>query len=268
MVHRLSKLMMRTAWLVLPVALMTFAVHSPVSGQTGTEIGIDFDISGNTATELGTVEDCVSLETGETTEIDVFIRDVTDLLAWEGHLIFDSDVIEITDADVDLFMGANEGSEVQSVVSALPDSDGLLPVGAFDASDPPAPDTGSGVLARVTVRAVGAGSTELAFRADDVDGDTTLDSGVLLRDADDEFIGDEDGDSFFDGTVSSGLVAVGISCEDAIAGETPPAENGGGGGDDDDGPSTWLIVTVIAGVAAVILAGGGAFLAFGRRSSR
>lgn len=255
--------MKRITWLVLPAAaLIAFALYSPVQGQTGPQMGIDTDVEGNTATELGTVQDCATLDVDGTRTVDVFIRDVDNLLAWEGILLYDKKVIEITGADVNLFMGANAGSSVQSVVGDLPDTDGLFQVGAFDAADPPAPDSGSGVLARITVRGIAEGNTELSFSKRDVDGDTTQDDGIVVRDVDTSFVGDDNGDSFFDGPVSSGLLAVGQTCEDAIAGEPTTSPDSG----DDDGTNVWTIVAVTVGIAAVAAAAG-VFVALRRRTS-
>jgi hypothetical protein len=255
--------MRRLTWLALPVAaLIAFALYSPARGQTGPQMGIDTDVEGNTATELGTVQDCATLDVDGTRTVDVFIRDVEDLLAWEGIVLYDKTVIEITAADVNLFMGANAGSSVQSVVGQLPDTDGLFQVGAFDASDPPTPDTGSGVLARITVRGIAEGSTDLVFSKRDVDGDTTPDDGIVIRDVDTNFVGDTNGDSFFDGPVSSGLLAVGLTCEDAIAGEPTPSADGG----DNDGTGVWTIVAVAVGIGAIVAAAGG-FVALRRRTS-
>lgn len=256
--------MKRITWLALPaVTLIAFALYSPVQGQTGPEIGIDTDVEGNTATALGTVQSCAALDVDDTQTVDVFIRDVDELLAWEGILLYDETVIEIIEADADLFMGANAGSSVQSVVGELPDTDGLFQMGAFDASDPPTPDTGSGVLTRITVRGIAVGSTDLEFGDRDLDGDTTQDDGIVIRDVDTNFVGDDDGDSFFDGTVSSGLLAVGISCDSAIAGDPPPSPDG----DDDGGTSAWTILAVAVGIGAAVVVAAGGFVALRRKTS-
>ena len=256
--------MKRITWLALPaVALIAFALYSPVQGQTGLEMGIDTDVEGNTATALGTVQACATLDVNGTHTVDVFIRNVDELLAWEGLILYDETVIEIIEADVDLFMGANAGSSVQSVVGELPDSDGIFQVGAFDASDPATPDTGSGVLAMITVRGIAEGSTELAFGDRDLDGDTIQDDGIVIRDLNTNSLGDDDGDSFFDGPVSSGLLAVGISCDAALAGEATPSPTGDG----DDGTSVWTILAVAAGIGAAVVVAAGAFMALRRRTS-
>jgi hypothetical protein len=253
------------------VAALTLALSSAASGQGGPELAIDADVTGNIATELGATEDCASLDEGGTATIDIVVRGVTDLLAWEGRLAYDNDIIEISDADVDLFMGANEGSEVQSAAGALPDSDGLFQIGAFDSSDPPTPDSGSGVLARITVTGVAAGATEVIFNSPDLDGDTVLDDGVVMRDAADGYIGDGDGDSFFDGDIPGILLSVGTPCDEIPEATATPANGDGNGGanrdDDDDGSNTWIIIVVIVGAVIVVLGGVAAFVVRRRGSS-
>jgi hypothetical protein len=224
----------------LVLALAVVLAEAPAQAQQPeTSIGIDADSSGNTDTALGTIDECVVIGEGESHEVDIFIQDVTDLLAWEAVLTFEPGVIEIVDEDVQLFMAANEGSAVQDVSGELPDSDGRYWVQAFDAADPLAPDSGSGVLARVTVKGVGPGVSDLGLPVADLDGDGNPDEGPLLRDVDVNSIGDVNGDTLFDGPVTDARIAVDASC-----------------GDEGDGIGAVTIVVVIVGVIAAVAVGG------------
>jgi hypothetical protein len=244
----------------LALALAVGVANAPAHAQqTDTSIGIDADTSGNTDTALGAIDDCVVISEGESHEVDIFIRDVTDLLAWEAVLTFEPAVLVVVAGDVQLFMAANEGSDVQDVSGELPDRDGRFLVQVFDAADPLAPDSGSGVLARVTVKGIGPGVSELRLPLSDLDDDGNPDEGPLLRDIDVNSIGDVNGDTLFDGPITEARIAVDASCTD----EPGPAvltagEGAGEGGNAGNGIDALTIVIVVVGVIASVAVGGGA----------
>lgn len=217
-----------------------------------TAIGIDADPTGNTATSLGPIDSCVEVPRDGAFQVDLFVRDVSDLLAWSAYLEFDPEIVQVVDHDVELFQAANSGSNLFDVSDKTPDTDGVYSVGAVDTADPQAPDSGAGVLARVTLEAVGSGVSSLRLALRDLDGDGTPDQGALLRRADGEIIGDETGDTFFDGPIAGAEVAVGRSC--------PQAE------DDDLNPFI-IIGPAIGGVAIIVFAALAALLILRRRSS-
>jgi hypothetical protein len=226
--------------LIVALALLAGVADAPAHAQEPeTSIGIDADASGNADTTLGTIDECIAISEGESHEVDIFVRDVTDLLAWEAVLTFEPGVIEVVDEDVQLFMAANEGSDVQDISGELPDGDGRYWVQAFDAADPLAPDSGSGVLARVTVKGMGPGVSELRLPLSDVDGDGNPDEGPLLRDVDVNSIGDVNGDTLFDGPITEARIAVDASC-----------------GDEGDGIGAVTIIVVVVGVVASVVVGG------------
>lgn len=229
--------------------------------QPETSIGVDADTTGNTATTLGTIDECVVIGGGDSHEIDIFVEDVSDLLAWEAVIVFEPKVIQIVDEDVQLFMAANEGSDVQDVSGELPDGDGRYWLQAFDAADPLAPDSGTGVLARVTVKGVGPGVSQVSLPLSDLDDDGNPDEGPLLRDVDVNAIADVDGDTLFDGTISEARIAVDASCSDPLG----PAVAGGGGG---GGVGAITVLTLVVGSVASVTVGGLAALWAVRRRLR
>jgi hypothetical protein len=132
----------------------------------GVTIGVDADPTGNTATSLGAIQASRTVACGETFEIDLFIQDVTALWTWSVLLEYDPSVLRITGQDVQMFQAANAGSDVRD--RSVGDrglaggwGGGDYDVAAADVAEPPAPDSGSGVLARLTVAAVGAGISPL-----------------------------------------------------------------------------------------------------------
>ena len=236
----MSHLRFAAAIISLAAALAAGVGDAPLHAQQAdTNIGIDADSSGNTDTTLAAIDECVVISEGESHVVDIFIRDVTDLLAWEAVVTFEPEVLEVVDEDVQLFIAANEGSDVQDVSGELPDGDGRYWLQAFDAADPAAPDSGSGVLARVTVKAVGPGVSDLRLPLTDVDGDGDPDEGPLLRDIDVNSIGDVDGDTLFDGPIAQARIAVDASCEH-----------------ESDGIDVITIVVAMVGVIASVAVGG------------
>jgi hypothetical protein len=118
------------------------------------------------------------------------------------------------DHDVKMFQSVNEGSSPVDISARLPDDSGSHSLSAFESSDPLTPDSGSGVLARITFEATASGETELRFGERDANGDGTIDRGTLLKNVNAEPIGDTTGDGFFDGQVSTAIAVVGDACPD------------------------------------------------------
>jgi len=125
--------------------------------EVATSIGIDADptrLPANTATSLGSAEACISVATDDSFDIDIFVIGVADLVAWDTYLQYDGSVVNVTAVNVQMFQAANPGSSVFNASAATPDSDGTFYVSAADLGTG-AEDSGSGVLARVTLQAVG-----------------------------------------------------------------------------------------------------------------
>jgi hypothetical protein len=133
-------------------------------------LGVDVDHTGNTATSLGSIEASRTVACGETFEMDIFIQDVADLLTWLVGLDYDPSVVRITERDVQMFQAANAGSDVRDQSGGdeglASGWGGYYEVAAADAGEPreDVADSGSGVLARLTVAAVGAGTSPLNVR--------------------------------------------------------------------------------------------------------
>lgn len=253
-----------TAALLLVLAPLTAL---PTAAQGPLTIGIDADPSGNGATVLGPIEPCISVRNGDTFDVDVFVRDVEELLAFEMYIEFNPQVVEVVDRDVSMFLAGNPGSSVLDVSAPVPNRDGLYRAAAADTSDPPTPDSGSGVLFRLTLRAVGPGSSGLVLAVRDVDGDGAADIGPLLRNVDAEVLGDLNGDTIFDGPIGNARVVVDSPCPElpAAPGPTPAPSSPAG----DSGGTSAAVVAIAAGggAAALLAAGLGAFLLARRRAS-
>lgn len=254
------------ATLLAASALMA-SVSLPVPGGAGKAqereptLAVDAQPSGNTPTAVSTVDPCVSVAAGETFDIDIVMMDVVNLLAWQARFIYDAALLEVVKRDVKLFLASSEGSSVFDVSERLPDDgDGRYLTAAADTADPPAPDSGSGVLARLTLKAKGRGVSPVSLPKIDIDGDGVPDDGPVLTDVDGERIGDIDGDSLFDGIVIDAVVAIDMRCENLnLPGESDLEED-----------NTTLVVALAAGIAGgfiALAALGSGWLWWRRRSS-
>jgi hypothetical protein len=185
-------------------------------------------------------------------DVDIFIQNVEELLAWEAYVAFDPTVLEVAGRDVQMFLAGNPGSSVLDVSGRVPDP-GLYQVAAADTSDPATPDSGSGVLFRLSVKALDSGTSDIELIVRDVDGDDLADLGPLLRNVDGDVLGDTNGDTIFDGPIESAEVTVDTQCEDLTPDATPTTSS-------DGGISPALIaIAAVGGAVALVIVGAVAF---------
>jgi hypothetical protein len=173
-----------------PVLGANVAVDQLCTGLPPTTLGIDANPSAsppNTATTLGSVEACRAVASGSSTTIDLFVTDVTELLGWAGIISFNPSLIHITGIDVRMFQYADGHSNIFNASDPMPSTDGSFYASAVDLNAPPYQDSGSGVLARITVSALAPGVSPLTISA------------PSLSDASGQPIGDINGDTIFDG---------------------------------------------------------------------
>ena len=251
------------ALLLSIVALAAPPVSVPAAGQEPLAIGIDANAEGNGPLTLSTIDPRVSVCPGDVFDVDIFIRDVEELLAWEVYVGFDPAVLEVVGRDVEMFLAGNPGSFVLDVSGRVPDP-GLYQVAAADTSDPPTPDSGSGVLFRLSMRALDLGTSEIELIVRDIDGDGLADLGPLLRNVDGDVLGDTNGDTIFDGPIAGVEVAVDTDCDGAALDSTTPTASSNGGG---VSPALVAIAAVVGAIAFLIVGVVALRLVRGRRAS-
>jgi cell division septation protein DedD len=179
------------------------------ASQVSTAIGIDADPTGNEAVSLGQIDACVSVGAGETFDVDIFITDVVNLKGWQATLEYEPSVLRVVDADVEFFLAGAQRGRILNLSEALPDQTGRYDFIVADMTPDAPGHSGSGVLTRVTLEAVGTGTSFL-----------TLD-GIFLADPMADPIGDVTGDSIFDGAVGYAQVWVGEPCPSPLPTPTP-----------------------------------------------
>lgn len=254
-------LIQQSALATLALALSIIALTAAYSGASaqGTRLSVDVDPQGNGPTELGPPTSCVSVASGDSFQLDIVVDDVQELLAWEIYFEYDPTIVHIIGRDVRMFQAANPGSSVFDVSDSLPDSDGLYLLSAVDTADPASPDSGSGVLARLTLTATGRGLSTAAFARRDLNDDGILDRGPLLRDIDAAPIGDSDGDTLFDGPTEDAQIAVDMPCPGDSTGPAPSSGDSG----------TPLLIYILApSLAAAAVAAISGFFFLRRRRAR
>ncbi len=182
--------------------------RTPTPRPQNPVLGIDTDTAhtpANTATSLGSRQTCVSIPAGAPYDIDLTVQDVSQLLGWASTIQYDPSVISITGINVRMFQAADGRSSVVNVSDPVPSSDGTFYASGVDLTAPPNQDSGNGVLARITVTPLGTGISPLTITR------------PVLTDVNGNVINDLNGDGFFDGTLFSGKLAVGVTC----TGQTP-----------------------------------------------
>ena len=239
-------------------------------GVGSTRLAVDILPAGNEPTVIDAVETCAAASVGDVFRIDIVIEGVEDLLAWEIALSYDPEVLTVEGRDVEVFQDANSGSRVIDVSAATPDSTGRYVLAAVDSADPPSGDSGDGVLAHLTMMAIGKGTSPVTMTKLDLDGDGDVDQGVFLRRIDGKIIGDEEGDdTLFDGPVDGAEVRVEGECPGAPDARVQlvldTGEDGNSSGaDDDDG--VLLLLIIIGALAAIVLLAGGLTFFIRRRA--
>lgn len=235
--------------LALGLLLLLVAQSLPASAQSQVQIGIDVVSDGSGQANSNSVDACTPVSSGDSIHIDIYIRNVTDLIAWEAYLHFEEDKLAFVSADPKLFLQNEPGSKLLTLSEALPR--GRHFIGAADSSA--ATESGSGVLARVTLKATASGLARVDLPTQDVDGDGQFEIGPILTTTGGSHPGDTNGDGVFDGPLAPALIAIDTSCsgaptpgpdqgsDDQPPEPTTPTSGGGdsssddGDGSDDDG---------------------------------
>ena len=240
--------------------LIWLLASSGASGQSTMMLGVDVSPGANDLSSIGDIETCVRHDVGDEFTIDIFVNNVIELRGWELRLDYDSDVVQITDADFNYFLVSTPpGGNVLTVFeSELP---GRQFFGAGEISG--APDSGSGVLARVSMTAVGEGVSDVSVVTSPVY------FAPLLTNKTGAAVGDGNGDGRWDASIVGGEIRVGDSCaSDApvvtpkplLAPDTTPNPRPGSGDSSDDGSGA-------SGDSVVIVPGGGSGSGEGRRAA-
>jgi hypothetical protein len=202
----------------------------------GLHLGLDMDAGSdpwNLADDLGSLDSCGPVSTGDRFDVDLYLTDVQDLFGWAAYLNYDPAVLKVVEVDNKQFQQLNPQSLVKNYSEPVPDDDGQILLTNVDLGTDEAGDTGTGVLMRVTMEAVGPGVSPLTLTQ------------AQIVDMSPAYLGDTNGDTYYDGPVINAQVAVdGDQDGDGLAtpcGDPAPEEPDA----DEDGMSD--LIEVMAG---------------------
>jgi hypothetical protein len=143
--------------------LSTSGGQGTTQASPGTTLGIDVNPAGNTATSLGSIDTSRTVACGDIFDVDIYVNDVTNLHLWTLGVRYDSGVLFVTAKNVNLFLASALGSQVNDISYGDRGLGGAYELGASDIAEPATPDSGSGVLVRLTMLARGEGSSSLGL---------------------------------------------------------------------------------------------------------
>lgn len=92
----------------------------------GTDVGFDVDVAGNTATSLGAIDQCRSVNPGDTFEVDVFVDEIPagqDFAGFQYALSFDDSRASIASQDHSLLIASAGGTSLGDLSDAVPDGE-------------------------------------------------------------------------------------------------------------------------------------------------
>ena len=206
-----ARIVLVIACLALMTALATLG-SPPQRGrasQETTSVGVDADVAGNSATSLGQIDACASVAEAASFDVDVFVADIANLQGWQATVHYDPAVLQVAEVNVELFVAGTEAGRTLNLSDAVPDQDGAYNFVVVDVSPESVAHSGSGALARLSLKAVGAGMSFLTL------------SDVVFADPQANIIGSVDSDEIFDGPTGYAQVWVGEPCPGALPSPTP-----------------------------------------------
>lgn len=249
------------AGLFVVALLGTVLLYRPALAQEAPVLGIDVEPSDNTATSLGVRDVCIKVSSGDKFDVDITIDGARGLAAWEGYLSVDTSVVSVVDRDVQLLLSSPAGSNTFDISESVPEGpgdDGLYRVGGAIITDPPIGVDGPGVLARLTIEAIGPGLATLSLKPVQTEAGRPV--GAVLTDVDSNRLGDSNDDGLFDGPTLDAAIAVDQDCPTDAGGPIAALTGGDGGG-----ISAWIIAAVALGL--VVTAGFGGIALFRLRQA-
>jgi hypothetical protein len=169
------------------------------------------------------VTNCLEVAVGEQFEFSIKASGASNLLAWEVYFAYNRHLLEVVGRDVHQLLNTGRQPNVVDVSDPVPNSTGFYRIAAADLGPGDTPKQGD-VLVMLTLQAKAEGVTPSNIYRGDYNGDGSIDFGPTLTGAGPQYLGDGDGDQRFDGTISSGQIAIGTGCVQPVP-ELQPGES-------------------------------------------
>lgn len=187
---------------------LIFAAGGGASASGEVMIGVDMTPGTNgSSTEIAT---CAAVQPGDTFDADIFISNAQSLVAWELRVDFNPDVVSLESADYGFFLTQGGGQLLGQLFDEEKPGRKFLAAG-----EPSKPDSGSGVLARLHLLALSAGTSQLTITS------TPTVFGPRLTASGGVAFADSNGDGIFDGGLTGATVDVGQACSPSTPVVTP-----------------------------------------------
>jgi hypothetical protein len=157
-----------TATLVMPAEARSRGKPGPEPGGPSIELlAIDTNVSGNAPVVVGAVESCASAPAGTLVTIDIVVDSIPEVVNQQGgilgfqfDLLYKKRALSVVSVDNAQILTANAGSSPLEFTEPLPDGDGRLVTIYVDLSET-APESGAGVLSRITLKKMSRASTAI-----------------------------------------------------------------------------------------------------------
>jgi hypothetical protein len=242
----------------------------PVSvqaGPGGPVVSLDaVPDAGNTASTVGSIQNSRTTTCGSTFNVDVVIQGVTDIAGFQANLLYNPATLRVKAVNYN-FLLSTTGAAVLDLGNSTPDTDGdFLLFAAMYSITPIIGASGNGVLARISLEAVGSGSSALDLTS------------VKMVDANANFIPPTDANGFYVGPVNDASIVVNPPCGQTAtptATQMPPPPGGVGGiaelpdlalttleaGDSSGSSASFIGAGAAAAMAVALVLGGAAWYA-------
>ncbi len=204
---------------LLSLFLAAGLLQSPSAGQAQsvTRLGVDLISDGDADSFVGSVQGCLEVDVGDSFPIDLYIEDAQGLRAWELRFSFDHELLQIVGHDFGQFLLSTDPSGIifPSLYEMETADRYFLAASEFRGT----PDSGSGVLARMSMQAMAPGRSTVTI--------VTEPSYIAPH------LTDDNGTGVFAGITSHGEVAVGEPCSTSDPKpDQPPTSDSPSTGDD------------------------------------
>jgi len=167
-------------------------------------LAVDVRPEGNTPSSIGKIETCASYEVGDQFPVDIIVNNVANLRSFELRVDYDEDILSVLAVDFAQFLVSTPpGGNVFPTLNEV-EVPGRYFLAAAELQG--TPDTGSGVLVKVTFEAIGEGISPVEVA------DSPAYAGPRLSGALGQPIEDSTGDGIWDASIVGSTVNVGDDC--------------------------------------------------------